>query len=174
MTDLPMTDLPMTDAAITLRLRAYVKLLRATRAIQAAAEPRIAAAGLTMTQLGVLEALHHKGPLTQRALIRKVLTSPGNMTAVVDKLEAAGLVVRQPCPEDRRSVYVVLTREGATQIAALFPRHAEDIARAMAGLDEADIARLDGLLRTLGRHAEAAAGAEAPLAEPPEPAHLAP
>ena len=57
-------------------------------------EPRLAAAGLTPTQLGVLEAILHKGPLTQRELGRKVLTSAGNMTDVVDKLEARGLVRR--------------------------------------------------------------------------------
>ena len=71
-----------------------MKLLRAGKAVLARVEPRLAAAGLTPTQLGVLEAILHKGPLTQRELGRKVLTSAGNMTDVVDKLEARGLVRR--------------------------------------------------------------------------------
>lgn len=141
------------DAETAARLKAYVKLLRASRAVIGVVEPRIGAAGLTLTQFGVLEALLNKGKLTQRELIRLVLTSPGNMTTVIDKLSAAGLVSRVPCPEDRRSVHVVLTNAGRKRIATLFPLHAADIARAMAGLDRGEIAELDGLLRRLGRHA---------------------
>ena len=80
------------DVRVVEALGAYVKLLRAGRAVLARVEPRLAAAGLTPTQFGVLEAILHKGPLGQRELGRKVLTSPGNMTDVVDKLEARGLV----------------------------------------------------------------------------------
>ena len=84
----------------------YVKLLRAARAVTARVEPRLTAYGLTTTQLGVLEAILHKGPLTHRELGRKVLTSAANMTDVIDKLEARGLVLRVRCPNDRRQVKV--------------------------------------------------------------------
>ena len=54
-----------TDAARTAAaLDAYVKLLRAGRSVLARVEPRLAAAGLTPTQFGVLEAVLHKGPLS--------------------------------------------------------------------------------------------------------------
>ena len=110
-----------------------MKLLRAGKAVLARVEPRLAAAGLTPTQLGVLEAILHKGPLTQRELGRKVLTSAGNMTDVVDKLEARGLVCRTRSSRDRRIVSVTLTPAGRALIEALFPRHARDIAAAMGG-----------------------------------------
>ena len=79
-------------------LGAYVKLLRAARAVVVRLEPGLAPAGLTSTQLGVLEAILHKGPLSQRELGRKVLTSAGNMTDVIDKLEHRGLVSRSRQP----------------------------------------------------------------------------
>ena len=120
------------DDGIREALRAYVKLLRAGRAVLARVEPRLAAAGLTPTQLGVLEAILHKGPLTQREVGRKVLTSAGNMTDVVDKLEARGLVCRTRSSQDRRIVSVTLTQPGRALIEALFPRHAQDIAAAIA------------------------------------------
>ena len=101
------------DPAILEALRAYVKLLRAGKAIVARVEPRLTAHGLTVTQLGVLEAILHKGPLTQRELGRKVLTSAGNMTDVIDKLERRGLVCRSRVAGDRRSVRVALTASGA-------------------------------------------------------------
>ena len=131
-------------------LRVYVKLLRAGKAVVARVEPRLAAAGLTPTQLGVLEAILHKGPLTQRELGRKVLTSAGNMTDVVDKLEARGLVRRTRSPRDRRIVPVELTPAGLTLIGALFPDHARDIGAAMSGLSCEELRTLDGLLRKLG------------------------
>ena len=116
-------------------LDAYVKLLRAGRAVLARVEPRLAACGLTTTQFGVLEALLHKGALSQRELGRKVLTSPGNMTDLVDKLEARGLVQRTRQKHDRRAVQVDLTASGRALIEPLFARHATDIAVAMGGLD---------------------------------------
>lgn len=143
------------DEATKAAVRAYVKLMRATHAVSARTLPRLAEAGLTHTQLGVLEALLHLGPLTQRDLTRKVLTSPGNLTDVIDKLARRGLVERVACPEDRRSVRVVLTAPGRQFIEAIFPDHAHDIAAAMKGLGDADLARLDRLLRRLGTTASA-------------------
>ena len=129
-------------------LRAYVKLNRATKAVLAAVEPRVAAAGLTLTQLGVLEAVLHKGPMTQRELGRKVLTSAGNMTDVLDKLVRRSLIRR--VPRDGRSVQVELTEDGDRLITALFPAHAGDIAASFATLTAEELAELDRLLRKLG------------------------
>ncbi|MCF3947847.1 MarR family transcriptional regulator [Acidiphilium sp. AL] len=141
------------DAATIAAVRAYVKLLRASRAVVARTLPRLAEAGLTHTQLGVLEAVLHLGPLTQRDLTRKLLTSPGNLTDVIDKLARRGLVERVACKEDRRSVRVVLTDSGRAFIEGLFPGHAEDIAAAMAGVTGVELAELDRLLRRLGKGA---------------------
>lgn len=136
-------------------LTAYVKLLRAHRAVMAVVERSLAGTGLTLTQLGVLEAILHKGPMTQREIGHKVLTSPGNLTEVIDRLQARGLVARVPVPEDRRSVRVLLTTAGEAMIADLFPRHAGDIGRAMGGLTSAELEQLGVLLRQLGKYAEA-------------------
>lgn len=138
------------DPAIVAAVRAFVKLNRATRAVLATVEPRLASAGLTPTQLGVLEAVLHLGPMTQRELGRKVLTSAGNMTDVIDKLAARGLLARAPVATDRRSVHVVLTPDGRALIERLFPLHARDIGRAFACLAPPELAELDRLLRKLG------------------------
>ncbi len=140
----------VTDAATIRAVRAYVKLMRASRCVIARIEPLLAARGLTPTQLGVLEALLHKGPLSQRELGRKVLTSAGNMTDVIDKLEARGLVARCRSEADRRQVRVDLTPAGRAMIEALFPAHAADIAAAMGALGGAELDRLGDLLRKLG------------------------
>jgi MarR family 2-MHQ and catechol resistance regulon transcriptional repressor len=79
-----------------------------------------------------------------------VLTSAGNMTDVIDKLEGRGLLRRVRSAEDRRSVRIELTEEGRALIEDLFPDHARDIAAAMAPLSHAELDVLDGLLRRLG------------------------
>ena len=146
------------DPAVAEALRAYVKLLRAAKAVVARVEPRLMESGLTVTQLAVLEALLHLSPLSQRELGRKVLTSAGNMTDVIDKLQRRGLVVRTRKPGDRRTVRVALTAEGQKAIESLFPCHARDIAAAMSGLAPEELAQLGTLLRRLGLAAAAPIG----------------
>lgn len=144
------------DPEVEAAVRAYVKLLRASRCVVGRIEPMLAQAGLTPTQLGVLEALLHKGPLSQRELGRKVLTSAGNLTDLLDKLQARGLVQREKVPGDRRRVAVVLTPAGRALIERVFPAHAVDIAAAMGGLDPTELRQLDALLRKLGTAAQSA------------------
>lgn len=138
------------DADVAASLATYVKLLRATKSVIACIEPGLAAAGLTPTQLGVLEAIHHLGPLLHRDLVRKVLTSAGNLTDVVDKLVARGLVRRERDATDRRLVRIRLTEAGAALIARVFPAHAADIAATLSVLSPAEQATLGDLLRRLG------------------------
>ncbi len=138
------------DPRLAQALRAYVKLLRASKAVLGRIEKRLALDGLTATQIGVLEGILHLGPLTQRELGRKVLTSAGNMTDIIDKLAARGLVARTRAPQDRRSVIVDLTPAGRELIENVFPHHAQDIAAAMSGLNPAEMDTLETLLRKLG------------------------
>ena len=112
---------------------------------------------MTITQFGVLEAILHKGPLGQRELSRKVLTSAGNMTDLVDKLESAWFRTRAPAESDRRAVHVELTPAGSDLIGPLFARHAGDIADAMAALNGEELRHLSDLLRRLGLAAESEA-----------------
>ena len=156
------------DPEVEEAVRAYVKLMRAARAVTASLETTLAAEGLTGTQLGVLEAVLHKGPLTHRELGRKLLISAGNMTDVVDKLEGRALVRRVRDAADRRLVRVQLTPRGRALIGKVFPRHAANIARAMRGLDRNQLRRLGALLRSLGM--AAAQGDAPPLATPGPPA----
>jgi DNA-binding MarR family transcriptional regulator len=79
--------------------------------------------GLTYTRLRLLEALHCGGPAIMRELGVQLGVSPRNMTAMVDALEDARLVVRRPHPTDRRATLVELSAAGATEVGqALVPR----------------------------------------------------
>jgi MarR family 2-MHQ and catechol resistance regulon transcriptional repressor len=131
-------------------LDAYVKLMRAAESVTAHVNRRLDAAGLTVSQFGVLEALHHLGPLFLSDLARKILKTSGNLTMVVDNLEKRGLASRCPDATDRRFVRVSLTPRGKKLIAGLFPAHAREITRALSALSPAEQAALAALCRKLG------------------------
>ncbi|MGP3632083.1 MarR family winged helix-turn-helix transcriptional regulator [Streptomyces sp. 24-1644] len=66
--------------------------------------------GLTSTQAKLLAQLD--GPLPMRALATLLVCDASNVTGIVDRLEARGLVRREPDPADRRVKNVMATDEG--------------------------------------------------------------
>jgi MarR family 2-MHQ and catechol resistance regulon transcriptional repressor len=110
------------------------------------------AAGLTHGQFGVLEALIHLGPMSQRELGAKLLRSGSNVTMVLDNLERRGLVRRTRRKDDRRAIEVTLTADGRRLINDLFPKHARRITRLFGVLSSRDQQRLGTLCKTLGRN----------------------
>jgi MarR family transcriptional regulator, 2-MHQ and catechol-resistance regulon repressor len=137
-------------------LDAYIKLSRAAESVTARLAPGLAAYGLTASQLGVLEALWHLGPLCQRELGDKLLKSSSNVTTVIDNLERHGLVARERAGQDRRVVTVHLTDAGRRQIQKAFPAHLRDIVAAFAHLSGTEQRELARLCKTLGRGIAAA------------------
>ena len=135
-----------------LALDGFIKLMRATDSLNAHLSRHTEAAGLTMGQFAVLEALLHVGPMGQRALGAKLLRSGSNVTMVLDNLERRGLVRRTRREDDRRAVDVALTAKGRRVIAGLFPQHARRITRLFGALSSRDQRRLGALCKTLGRN----------------------
>lgn len=131
-------------------LNAYVKLMRATESISARIHRHLAAAGLTLSQFAVLEALYHLGPLCQREIGQKLLRSSGNITMVIDNLEKREYVRRDRKKEDRRFLNVRLTDEGYEIISKIFPPHAAVIAREMSVLSAGEQETLAHLCKKLG------------------------
>jgi DNA-binding MarR family transcriptional regulator len=71
--------------------------------------------GLTKAEYEVLAKLRSAGPPYRRKpneLAQSLLLSSGGTTNVVHRLNAAGLVVREADPVDRRSLHVRLTEDG--------------------------------------------------------------
>lgn len=143
-------------------LDAYIKLMRSSVAINAQLFPVLAAEfGITPTQLGVLEALSHLGPMPHCALAAKLLVSASNLTTVIDNLERDGLVRRDRDPNDRRVSITSLTAAGEERLAAFFPQHVQRLVQAMSGLDADEQVELGRLCRKLG-HAAAGDPVRAP------------
>ncbi|HEU4563296.1 MAG TPA: MarR family winged helix-turn-helix transcriptional regulator [Gemmatimonadaceae bacterium] len=132
-------------------LDAFIKLQRAASTVGARLYAPLAREhGLTESQLGVLEAILHLGPLSQGQLCEKLLRSGSNLTTVVDNLERAGLVRRERAAEDRRVQIVDLTATGRELIGRVFPRHVQNVAELMAALTGEEQEQLARLCRKLG------------------------
>lgn len=136
-----------------LSLKLWVVLSRAQAAIEAHARADVERHDLTLAEFGILEALHHKGPMLLGEVQKKILVSSGGITYLVDRLEKKGLVERQECPTDRRARYAALTPAGEELIRRIFPEHARALADALAGLDDDEKREAITLLRKLGKHA---------------------
>jgi DNA-binding MarR family transcriptional regulator len=67
-------------------------------------------------------------------LAAQVALSPSGLTRAVDRLEEAGLVTREHCPEDRRVAYASLTAEGLARIEAAVPVHLGHLDEYFAGV----------------------------------------
>jgi MarR family 2-MHQ and catechol resistance regulon transcriptional repressor len=144
----------MTGQDVDRALKLWVVLARAYAAVAHEVEADIARNDLTTTEFGILEALHHKGPLLLGEIQRKVLVTSGGITYLVDRLVAKGLVTREPSPDDRRARFAVLTPAGKQLIERIFPGHAAFIARRMGALAPEQQEQATTLLRTLGLAAE--------------------
>ena len=131
-------------------LETYIKLRRAVNAVGLREGEVMRGAGLTESQFGALEALHHLGPLCQRELAAKVLKSAGNMTTVVDNLEKRGLVERWREGDDRRVVTVHLTKVGGNLIRKVFPMVVDALVSSFSILSAKDQNQLAALCRRLG------------------------
>lgn len=137
------------DSSEVRALDTYIKLVRAAESIVSRVHQQ-KEEGLTVSQFGVLEALHHLGPMHQRKIGLKLLKSGGNVTMVIDNLERRKLVERKRDQKDRRFVNVHLTPAGKKIIAETFPIRVALVKKEFGRLNDAEQEELGRLCRILG------------------------
>jgi len=90
-----------------------VRLLLAAAAVESQLEAAVATTGLSLSKFAVLDQLVKAGePLPLTRLAERLSCVKSNITQLIDRLEADGLVERVDDPKDRRSVLAAMTREG--------------------------------------------------------------
>lgn len=95
------------------------------RVLRAAEADLIKRAGFPLAWLDVLAQLYDApdNGLRMQELEERALFTRSGLTRLVDRIEAAGLVRREPVPGDRRGVRVVLTPEGRRRHDEAFVDH---------------------------------------------------
>ncbi len=94
-------------------------LMHAAQAVERRLEDALEAVGLSMAKHGVLTHLAEAGePMTLSELAERASCVRSNITQLIDRLEAEGLVQRVDDHEDRRIIRARLTRAGVDRQAA--------------------------------------------------------
>ncbi len=133
-------------------LRVWIALARCYSTFARAVAAKIAGYDdLTPAQFGILEALHHVGPLALGDLADKLLMTGGNVTYVMDRLEERDLVRRERWEEDRRVVLARLTPAGRRLMVRVFPEHARYIRELVDVLEPDEEDEIRRLLKKLGK-----------------------
>ncbi len=139
-------DLPIDPMAVFSRLFRVQAI--AARDIDRSLRPL----GINPGEFDVIATLTRHGPphaLSPQQLAESLLLSSGAMTNRLDRLEHAGLVARQPNPDDRRGVIVTLTKQGLETADAVLRTYLDILDQMLTPLPAERRAALAGLLREL-------------------------
>ncbi len=154
-----MATKPATDVAAILddeRIEALGMLIETHSEVLAALQSGLEEQfGVPVPWLGVLIRLARSPDyrLRMSQLANEMTMSTSGLTRLVDRIEQAGHVRREACPEDRRGLHAVLTDEGRAVVARAAPCHIDDIQRHLAdALAPGELAQLTNLLRTVRDH----------------------
>jgi DNA-binding MarR family transcriptional regulator len=133
-------------------LQVLSRISRLARHLDRARRAAFSAHGLEAWEFDVLSALRRQGApyqLSPGALLRATLVSSGTMTNRIDRLAGAGLVSRQPDPQDKRGVLVVLTASGLAAVDAALADLLRSEQQLLTSLDSGQQRELASLLRIL-------------------------
>jgi DNA-binding MarR family transcriptional regulator len=117
------------------RVAPWAALLRVHAAVLPKLERALAAQQMPLAWYDVLLELNAAPDrrLRMSELGARVVLSRERVSRVVDELERAGLVRRERNPDDRRSLFAVLTPEGRARLRAAAPVYLEGIERHYTG-----------------------------------------
>jgi DNA-binding MarR family transcriptional regulator len=128
-----------------------VLLLEAAQGVQDRMASALAEVGLTPAKYQAIDALARAGePLTLSEFAGRLRCVRSNITQLVDRLEADGLVERVDDPSDRRAIRAVVTSLGAERREAgteVMRRLREEFAARIAPSERALLQRVLGTLR---------------------------
>lgn len=103
---------------------------------------------ITVTEAHALSELRDRGPMTQQHLAAALGLQKSTVSRLVDQLEERDLSSRSPNPNDRRSVLVGLTDNGAIRAERLSESRRDLFAGIIERLDANDRRTvIDGLTR---------------------------
>lgn len=146
---------PFTTKHSKQSLRAWLHLIKCSKRVeQEVSELFWRRHQSSLPRFDVLAHLEHAGGdgLSTSMLAQRLLASKGNITRLLDRMEADGLIRRQPAPDDRRVTYVLLTAKGEETFHAMAHDH-ELWADAIFGvLDSAELEQLITLLDRVRKH----------------------
>ena len=130
------------------QIEAYRLFLKLHRLFQELNREEFRPYDLSTPQYAILFHASVEGvPLS--TICQHMLADNSNLTRMVDRLEARGLVRRAPDAHDRRVTLVQLTDEGKALIDELYPRHRSYVEARMGVLSPDQLSALSAAMQTL-------------------------
>ena len=131
-------------------LRLWLRLFTCKTLIEGEVRRRLRATfDVTLPRFDLMAQLDRApNGMTLGQLSGRMMVSNGNVTGLVERLLAQGLIDRRPSPSDRRVQIVSLTAEGRRFFRSMARANADWIAEVFADLAPDDV---DGLMRLLAK-----------------------
>lgn len=140
--------MPEITSADSAQIEAYRLFLKLHKLFQELNREEFRPYDLSTPQYAILFHASEAGvPLSQ--ICQQMVADNSNLTRLVDRLEARGLVRRAADPHDRRVTLVQLTSEGKALIDELRPRHRALVEQRMSLLSPEQLSALHSALATL-------------------------
>ena len=131
-------------------LRLWLRLLTCTTLIEGEVRRRLRDEfDVTLPRFDLMAQVDKaREPMTLGELSRRMMVSNGNVTGLVERLVAQGLLERTPSPNDRRAQVIRLTDLGRAEFRAMAAEHEAWIADLFGELTDRE---RNDLMRLLGR-----------------------
>jgi DNA-binding MarR family transcriptional regulator len=126
----------------------WLHLLRISHRVLQAAALHLSASGLSNAQFDVLSQVGTAEGISQLELAKRLFVTQGNITQLLDKMEARGLIRRVPQGRAKR---LYLTPAGHQLFAEVVPVHQDFIASQLSALTIDEQRHLLHLLAKLDR-----------------------
>ena len=145
---------PDEDPSVYASMRAVTSIMRAHQILLAELDAMLRPYGITFSRYEALVLLthSHEGALPLSKIGERLQVHATSVTNVIDRLEGAGLVRREPNPSDGRGTLAVITEAGR-EVAAKATAEFNAARFAMGCLSEDELRQLFVTLRRLREHA---------------------
>jgi DNA-binding MarR family transcriptional regulator len=130
-------------------LRVCVQMVRTNAKFMQRMHRVFSRCGLSGPQFDVLATLHREEGMMQQELAARLLVTKGNVTGVVNRMEALGWIERRLDLADRRTNRLYLTEAGKSLLAEVNPKHDALIHEVLANFPPDEVQALRRLLRKL-------------------------
>jgi MarR family 2-MHQ and catechol resistance regulon transcriptional repressor len=130
--------------------RPVLALVRADERVGRTVDAALEGTGVTAVQFNVLmELAAHAGRLALCDVAQRLLRSPANISALIDRMERDGLVRRVRGERDRRTVLAEISEHGWEALGRAAPAVFDAERRILSGLSAGERDELAGLLYRL-------------------------
>ena len=127
-------------------LRVWFRLMRLETRMRTAVGEGLRHIGLSVPQCDVLTTLTEREGVSQQGLAERLYVTKGNISGLIDRLVAAGLVERRAIAADKRQHAIFLTEAGRKAAEAAIACQRRFVAKTIGRLPPEQLATLERLL----------------------------